>query len=228
MTDDQLLALLSKHEDNFVERKSEGVTASELRQTVCAFANSVPEGRHGVLFVGIHDKTGDITGVGNTDQLQKRVREAAQNDCYPPITYTAAVLTVEGKQVVAVIVPQSADKPHFSGPAYVRIGSESPKASQQQYEELILSRNDKAREILRHRNGVLTVLGQGYQLGSNKPLPDAAYREMRECRLLNCTAHLVTLEDIASGEQFSEPLAHVTISYDHKRRRAQLMVRFSS
>lgn len=228
MTDDQLLALLRKHEDNFVERKSEGVTASELRQTVCAFANSVPEGRDGVLFVGIHDKTGEIAGVGNTDQLQKRVREAAQNDCYPPIAYTSAVLTVEGKQVLAVIVPQSAAKPHFTGPAYVRIGSESPKASQQQYEELILSRNDKAREILRHRNGVLTVLGQGYQLGSNKPLHDAAYREMRECRLLNCTAHLVTLEDIATGERFSEPLAHVTISYDHKRQRAQLMVRFSS
>ena len=31
MTDDQLLALLRKHEDNLVERKSEGVTVSELR-----------------------------------------------------------------------------------------------------------------------------------------------------------------------------------------------------
>ena len=226
MTKDQLLPLLGNHEDNFVERKSEGVTAGELRQTVCAFANSVPEGRAGVLFVGIHDKTGEVVGVTNTDQLQKRVREAAQGDCFPPITYTSEVLTVDGKAIIAVIVPHSATKPHFSGPAFVRVGSESPKASPQQYEELILSRNDKAREILRHKNDVFTVLGIGYKLGSNKPLPDKAYREMRECRLLECTAHLVTLEDIARGERYSEPLAHVTVTHDHQKYRAMLMVMF--
>lgn len=226
MTKDQLLPLLGNHEDNFVERKSEGVTAGELGQTVCAFANSVPEGRAGVLFVGIHDKTGEVVGVTNTDQLQKRVREAAQGDCFPPITYTSEVLTVDGKAIIAVIVPHSATKPHFSGPAFVRVGSESPKASPQQYEELILSRNDKAREILRHKNDVFTVLGIGYKLGSNKPLPDKAYREMRECRLLECTAHLVTLEDIARGERYSEPLAHVTVTHDHQKYRAMLMVMF--
>lgn len=228
MTKDQLLALLGNHEDNFVERKSEGVTAAELRQTVCAFANSVPEGRAGVLFVGIHDKSGEVVGVGNPDQLQKRVRDAAHGDCFPPITYTSEVLTVEDKAVVAIIVPHSATKPHFSGPAFVRVGSESPKASPQQYEELILSRNDKAREILRHKNDVFTVLGIGYKLGSNKPLPDKGYKEMRECRLLECTSHLVTLEDIARGERFSEPLAHVAVSYDHQKWRALLMVTFPS
>lgn len=225
MTKDQLLALLGNHEDNFVERKPEGVAPGELRQTVCAFANSLPEGRAGVLFIGIHDKTGEVIGVGNPDQLQKRVRDAAQSDCFPPIDYTAEVLTVDDKAVVAVVVPFSKARPHFSGPAYVRVGSESPKASPQQYEELILSRNDKAREILRHRNGVFTVLGIGYKLGSNRPLPDKAYREMRECLLLECTAHLVTLEDIAQGDRFSEPLLNVTINYDHKKSRPMLMVK---
>jgi Putative DNA-binding domain len=224
MTKDQLLALLGNNEDNFVERKPEGVAPGELRQTLCAFANSVPQGRAGVLLIGVHDKTGDVIGVGNPDQVQKRVRDAAQSDCFPPIAYTAEVLVADGKAVVAVVVPFSNARPHFSGPAYVRVGSESPKASQQQYEELILSRNDKAREILRHRNGVFTVLGIGYKLGSNRPLPDKAYREMRECRLLECTAHLVTLEDIARGDRFSEPLSNVTVSYDHEKWRAMLMV----
>lgn len=226
MTKDELLALLGNNEDNFVERKQEGVAPSELRQTICAFANSVPENRSGVLFIGVHDKTGEPIGVGNADQLQKRVRDAAQGDCFPPIDYRSEVLTVDGKAVVAVIVPHSASKPHFSGPAYVRVGSESPKASPQQYEELILSRNDKAREILRHKNGVFTVLGIGYKLGSNRPLPGNAYREMRECRLQACSAHLVTLEDIASGARFSEPLGNVTVSYDHERQRTMLMVTF--
>lgn len=228
MTREGLLNLLGNHEDNFVERKPEGVAPAELRQTVCAFANTVPEGRVGVLFIGIHDKTGDVLGVGNPDQLQKRVRDAAQGDCFPPIDYASEVLTVDAKAVVAVIVPHSVSKPHFTGPAYVRVGSESPKASPQMYEELILSRNDKAREILQHKNDVFTVLGIGYKLGSNRPLPDKGYRETRECRLESCTAHLVTLSDIGRGERFSEPLANVTVNYDHEKWRPMLVVTFPS
>jgi hypothetical protein len=226
MTPDELLKLIGNHEDNFVERKPEGVATSELRQTVGAFANSVPEGRVAVLFIGIHDKTGDVLGVGNTDPLQKRIREVCHGDCYPPINYSSEVLTVNEKKVVAVVIPPSKEKPHFTGPAYVRVGSESPKASPQQYEELILSRNDKAREILKHKNDVFTVLGISYKLGSNKPLHDGAYRESRECRIEACTGHLVTLSDITSGRHFSEPLAHVTISYDHEKWRPMLMVTF--
>ena len=226
MTTDELLRLIGNHEDNFVERKSEGVRDAELRQTVSAFANAVPAGRAAVLFIGIHDKTGEVIGVGNPDQLQKRVREACHADCYPPIQYSIEVITVDGKAVVAVVIPPSATKPHFTGPAYMRVGSESTKASAQQYEELILSRTDKAREILGHKNEVFTVLGIGYKLGSNKPLPDAAYKEMRECRIVECTGHLVTLADIAAGITFSEPLAHVTINHDHEKYRPMLMVTF--
>lgn len=226
MNKDDLVKLLGNHEDNFVERKPEGVASAELRQTVCAFANSLPEGRVGVLFIGIHDKTGEVIGVGNPDKLQKRVREAGQVDCYPPIEYTSEVLTVGDKAVVAVVIPPSAAKPHFTGQAYVRVGSESPKASPQQFDELILSRIDKAREILKHKNAIFTVLGIGYKLGSNKPLPGAGYRELRECRIEACTAHLVTLRDIAAEVRFSEPLEHVTVNYDHEKYRPMLMVRF--
>ncbi len=226
MTQNELIALIGNHEDNFTERKPEGVANSELRQTVGAFANSVPEGRVAVLFVGIHDKTGDVIGVENTDQLQKRIREVCQSDCYPPINYTSEVLTVGGKKVVAIVIPFSKEKPHFTGPAYVRVGSQSPKASAQQYEELILSRSDKTREILKHKNDIWTVLGIGYKLGSNKPLHDGNYREMRECRIEACTGHIVTLSDILTQESFSEPLAHITINYDQMKWRPMLLVRF--
>ena len=226
MTQGELLKLIANHEDNFIERKSESVTTSELRQTVGAFANTVPEGRVAVLFIGIHDKTGEVLGVGNTDQLQKRIREVCHGDCYPAIDYSAEVLTVGDRKVVAIVIPPSKARPHFTGPAYVRVGSESLKASTQQYEELILSRSDKAREILNHRNEVFTVLGIGYKLGSSKRLYDGAYREMRECRIEACTAHLVTLSDIGSGLHFSEPLSHITINYDHERRRPMLLVKF--
>lgn len=226
MTADELLKLLGNHEDNFVERKQEGVATAELRQTVGAFANSVPEGREAVLFIGIHDKTGEILGVGNSDQLQKRIRDACQGDCYPPIDYKSEVLLVDNKSVVAVVIAPSKSKPHFTGPAFVRVGAESPKASPQQYEELILSRTDKAREILAHKNEVFTVFGINYKLGSNKLLNDGNYRESCECRIEACTGHLVTLRDIGRDLRFSEPLEHITINYDHDKGRPMLMVTF--
>ena len=226
MTQEELLKLIGNHEDNFVERKPEGVATPELRQTVSAFANNVPEGRVAVLLIGLHDRTGEVLGVGNTDKLQKRIRDVCHGDCYPAIDYTAEVLTVGEKKVVAIVIPPSNAKPHFTGPAYVRVGSESLKASQQQYEELILSRNDKAREILKHKNEIFTVLGIGYKLGSNKPLHGTVYREIRECRIEACTGHLVTLADITSGLHFSEPLPHVTFNYDHERHRPMLLVTF--
>ena len=115
MNNEDFLNLLGNHEDNFVEKKQEGVRPDELRRTVSAFANTVPEGRVAVLFIGIHDKTGQAVGVINTDQLQKRVREVYHNDCYPPINYTSVVLNVDGKSVVAIVIPPSSAKPHFTG-----------------------------------------------------------------------------------------------------------------
>lgn len=123
-----------------------------------------------------------------------------------------------------MVIPPSKCEPHFSGPAFVRVASESPKASSQQCEELILSRVDKAREILRHKHEIFTVTGIAYKLGSNKPLSDSSYRETRECRLTTCTGHLVSFEDISSVLQFSEHLAQVAVTYDHERWRPMVLV----
>lgn len=139
MTPDDLLRLIDNQEDNFIERKSQGVTAGELRQTATAFANAVPEGRGAVLFIGIADRSGAVVGVSNTDALQKRVRTALREDCFPPIDYTSEVLAVRDRTVVAVVIPASASRPHFVGPAFARVGSESVTASLEQYKELILS-----------------------------------------------------------------------------------------
>jgi predicted HTH transcriptional regulator len=120
ITPDELLKTIVKHEDNFAERKPGSVATSELRQIVSAYANTVPEDRVAVDFVGVHDETGAALGVGNPDQLQKRIREVCRGDCYPPIDYTSEVQLVNDKPTVAVVIPPSKDKPHFTGPAYVR------------------------------------------------------------------------------------------------------------
>lgn len=223
MTKAELIALFSREEDHFLERKSEGVKPEQLRRTAVAFANSVPDGRVAVLFIGVDDHTGRPKGVSNTDVLQKRVRKAL-GDCYPPIAHSSEVISVEGQNILAVVFPPSATKPHFAGQSYVRVGSESPVASREQLDELIFSRTDPCRTLLGLRNQTVTVHAIGYKLGDQRPLSDSHYRERHDCHVTNCTAHTVSLQSITSGRNFTEPLAWVTITHDHERNRPLLIL----
>lgn len=225
MTKEEVLARLRNREDNFVERKAAGVSPGELRKTVSALANTV-EGKEAILFIGVHDRSGEIIGVENTDKLQMNIRRACKEDCYPPIEYVSEVIEHDGKLVVAVIIPPSDRKPHFTGHAYVRVGSASEKASEAQLDELVLSRIDVCREILRHKNkGLVTVRMINYKLGSNKP-QTTPYLADTECIVTDCTAHIVRLYEPASGSTYSEPVRRVEIGYDDRKWRLMLLVRF--
>ncbi len=116
------------------------------------------------MFIGLDDRTGNVVGVANADAEQKRVGKC-MDECYPAIAYSCRVLETGGKYVVAVIVPASTNRPHFTGGAFVRVGSESKRASEAQFNEVILSRDDLRRQILQHKmNGIVSVRGVGYQL----------------------------------------------------------------
>lgn len=144
-------------EDGYTERKPDGTSGSELRRTIVGFANSVPEGRNAILYLGVTND-GKILGVNNSDALQRTLRSLAEQGCYPPIRVTSEVLTIEGKHVIAVIVSHSSSRPHFSGHAYVRRGSETVIASTELFEELITSRHSKAGAILALKGQLITVI----------------------------------------------------------------------
>ncbi|CDN61915.1 ATP-binding protein [Burkholderia cenocepacia] len=226
MTDGELRKRLVDHEDQQVERKSEGVRPAELRQTLSAFANTLQRSDVGILFIGVADKNGAITGVANSDSLQKRVREAA-GDCFPPIRcYESHAFTVDDKTVVAVVVSASNERPHFTGPAYVRVGSESVNASAEQFDELIASRNEKAGAILRMRDQPITVDAIGRRFDSPMPAPGARYQS--EGRVGGCDAHSVRLTVYAAGAPawaISEPLERISISHDERLHRPMLILR---
>ncbi len=219
-----LIARLKNHEDNFVERKPEGVNASEIRKSVVAFANSVPSGTTAVLFIGIHDG-GGIQGVANPDKLQKTIREQCEKICYPPVVFSAEVLSIDSKAVVAVVIPSSKNKPHFSGPAFVRRGSESVAASPELFDELIFSRNDKVAAILQMRNALISVVSIQHKLGSTKQIPSPQYRAQSECIVQSCTPHIVRMQVTGSHCYITEPIDNVTVGYDEDRYRPMLIVR---
>ena len=214
---------LTAFEDGFTERKLEGANTAELRKTLVAFANAVPEGRTGILYLGIN-QTGKIIGVSDPDALQRKIRASAERDCYPPVSITSEVITADGKNVVAISVPFSTNRPHFSGPAFIRRGSESIEASEKLFEELIASRHSTAGAILRLKGKVITVIALQKILGSTENLRDSSYRATHECTIEDCTAHFVRLKDIARGCYVTEPLENVSVSNDEERHRPMLIV----
>lgn len=223
MADNDLLSRLGNAEDNFVERKPANPNRDDIRKTVVAFANSVPEGRTAVLFVGIRND-GKFDAVPNPDKLQKTVREVCEQDCYPPIKFSAEVLNPEGSPVLAVVVPASGNKPHFAGPAYVRRGSESVTASAEAFDELVHSRNSKCAAVLKLKGAVISVLSIQHKLGVVKRIPDTNYREGSECQVEAVDAQTVRLRILGSGRNVTEPLDHVKVSYDEERHRPMLVV----
>lgn len=219
-----LVSRLRNVEDNFTERKVEGAKPEELRRTLVAFANSLPEGRTAVLFLGVTE-TAELKGVSNTDLLQKKIRSLCERDCFPPIRYRCEVLNIEGINVVAVEVLHDRDSPHFAGAAYIRKGSESIIASEKAFDALIKRRLDKVYEILKWKDKVITVTALGKKLGSTKPISSTMHRESCECSVEDCAPHYVRLKNTANDQRISEPLERVSISYDEKKHRLMLIVK---
>ena len=157
LNDEDLFLRLTNFEDNFVERKRFSDDREWLR-TVVAFANSCPVGFPGVLFIGVRDD-GDIERLKNQtnlDSLQKTLTERI-NEAWPPVYVLPRVLQKDGYQFLAVLIPGSPSRPHFAGHSYIRIGSETRKASEPQFNELIAQRLAKPFEIQKWKGQFITV-----------------------------------------------------------------------
>lgn len=145
-TDDLLHEWITRPQDQFIERKTLG-DSSDWLKTVVTFANSVPYDKFGVLFIGVrHD--GLVTDVGGVDGLQRKLRLKLDR-AYPKVDYTTRVVEIGSRRCLCVIVPGSPRRPHFAGPAYVRVGSETLDATPALYEAMIAERNSKTYQIRR-------------------------------------------------------------------------------
>ena len=119
----------------------------------------------------------------------------------------------DGKQFLAVLIPGSEERPHFAGPSYVRVGSETKKANESQYDKLIAQRQGKAREILRWKNQDITM--ERTYTGRTGRYPSVA-------KVAGCNAFYVTL--LQGQDPISFSLTRVNISYDDKERRLKLEI----
>ncbi len=215
---------ISHPEDGLTERKPESAGERDFKETITAFANSVPPGAEGVLFVGVADKNGEILGCKGVESLQKTISRLCSKDCYPPINHRLESREFDGKSVLAVIIPHSTLRPHFSGHAYRRVGSQNLKSDEAAYSDFIVARSSVGAKILEYRGKLVLVRTQGKKLGDHKPLP-ITYSEGGRFLLEACDPHTVTLQNVASGQKVFEQIENFFVSRDAATGQEMFIVR---
>lgn len=210
-------------EDGLLERKVES-DLRDLLKTLVAFSNSVRPGHTAIILIGEKDD-GTVQGVTNPDNIQKRVREECEK-IYPDIIWRTQVYEKDGKHCVRVEIEYSGNTPHFGGPAWVRRGSVTVKASDEVFQQLIELRLDKVRELSKWVGMSVTVEGDG----SNMPrdqlgrLYSSRWQEFEvAARLLQVNGFWITLET-NEGRHLSEPLDKLRLTFDNQKKQLKILV----
>ena len=120
---------------------------------------------------------------------------------------------------MAVIVPGSPDRPHFTGKAYVRVGPKTEEASEQQFENLIAQRSSKVYEIQRWKGKEVTATWMRRNAAVHVPVEGGNTSGVIE----DCSQFWVTL--LGHGNQRTvHPLALIDLSFDSEQNRLKLLL----
>lgn len=214
-------------EDSLREKKVES-DLKDLLKTLVAFANSVAPGDTAKIFIGEKDD-GAVQGVTDADNIQKRVKKEAEK-IYPEIYFKTEVYEREGKPCVRVDIKHNGLAPHFGGPAWVRKGSQTLKATDSLYQQMVELRQDKMRTLVHWLDKAVTVEGihyEAYRIGLASGLEWSAGRNQATLKVVNphwVTFKLYPAENNAPYEK-SEPMEKLLLSWDDEKSRLKILVR---
>ena len=218
LSDADLLAKMKNFEDHLVERKTEG-DHKDWVTTAVAFANSAPTGVPAVLYIGVKDNGEIETPQVNLENIQKKFN-TRMKAVYPRIFCVPKIVSENGLEALAVIIPGSEQRPHFAGLSYIRKGTETIEASEEQFAALIAQRNSKAALILKSKGQQITVLNRTATIGggySETQWPSSTV-------LVDCNQFYVTLQSGSTQPVSSFPLSRVEINFDSSLSRLQLEI----
>jgi len=201
-----------RSEDYLLERKTQN-DLKDLLKTMVAFANTVRQGHVATILIGEKDD-GTAEGLANADGILKTVRREAEK-IYPQIVWRSEVYSKDGKECVKVEIEPSGDTPHFGGPAWVRKGSESVLATEQEFQRLIDIRTSVVRE-LDQRIGELVTLERLDRL------PNSVTRTTSVATVKFVNQFYAIL--LVNTSTQSYPWKSVTLSWDDQYSRLKIIV----
>lgn len=217
MTDEEIKRRLNDQEDGWVERKA-GVIKEEISKSLVAFANSLRKGEEAIIFVGVRND-GSINGVPDTEKMQQIISGIAKDICYPSVSHSIRVLEINGEHILAIIVTESQQRPHFAGLAYIRTGSRSERASEVLFNELIASRSSKVCLLIEAKRKAETVKLKHWKYGTQDRLQGPVIYP--DCIVMECHPSLVSFQS-NRGEQVSVEPEKITLTKDPSRQQLQV------
>jgi predicted HTH transcriptional regulator len=197
---------LKSAEHDFVERKSKSDRGGWL-ETAVAFANSAPIGYPAVLFVGADNDGNPHLERTELEDVTKSISDTLERP-FPAIYRHVVPLHLTDGCCLAVIIPGSVARPHFAGQAFVRVGAETKRASDVQFENLIAQRDSKARKILEYKGKLVTLTVLSSDLWT----------------VVDCNQFFVLLRSYG-GEMRAYPLERLYISFDHSNGTLELVLK---
>jgi predicted HTH transcriptional regulator len=219
LNDEDILSRLAAVEDGTTERKPYADSRGWVK-TVVAFSNSLAIDQPGILFIGVNNNGTVQEQPTNFEDKQKAVTGEISN-IYPPVNPTILVREKDGRKFIAVIVYGSRDRPHFAGKSYIRSGTQTIEASEDNLRQLIAQRSGKVAEILKWKNKSVVV---------NFLHPEEAhYRVGRVATsavaiVQDCNEHWVTLKEERASVARSISLNRVTLAFDDQNNRLVIEV----
>lgn len=128
--------LISTGESSFLEFKHKVASPEKLAKEIAAFANS----KGGKILIGVADN-GEMVGIESYMEEEFWISQAAEDCCIPIPKIRIELVSISGKDILLVNVPESDEKPIYvkgkkSRIVYVRRADESVVASDEIVEVL--------------------------------------------------------------------------------------------
>jgi len=204
LSDQELEALLDDTESDRAERKEtfKGDVPKKARQTICAFANDLPNHNEpGVLFIGAKDN-GAPSGVEVTDKLLLSLADMKTDGNTLPLP----VLSVEKRVIkgaeMAVVTVMPSDMPpvKYDGRIWVRTGPRRSIANEQ--EERILNERRRYKNLPFDIYPVPSakVSDLSKTIFENEYLPAAFATDILEANNRTCEERLASCKMIVSPD----------------------------
>jgi len=128
MKPEQIEALLAAEESETLERK-QSLDKDGLIKSMIAFANDMYGRGCGWVIVGQAPNKSLVGLQVGDDEAQRMISDLARNACTPAIPVSVECYQKEGKRLAVIEVRASPARPHFTGKAWVRMGSTTRQAT---------------------------------------------------------------------------------------------------
>lgn len=130
MTPRELQKLIRCGENSLVQFKEQFTSQKQIAAEMSAFSNS----RGGTILFGVHDKTGEITGLSyrQIQRVSEDLGNAASEHVRPSIYVTTETVEVDGKLVLVASIAEGKSKPYkdLNGTIWVKQASDKRKLTE--------------------------------------------------------------------------------------------------